>query len=189
MKTNYFYIFLLILPSLFFAVTPEEEALLTPTPEQTEITQETPWGFAGIELGMKMDTVESILDESKYFIYDSKLISWLPFTPLISAKGRGLINVGHFHFVDDQLYSINLIINPIQMDYYTLMTQFNEKYGKYSSLDPSRVLWLSETASISLEKPLTVSYLDLELHQIYINQSEIEKSNAQQTREEFLDEF
>lgn len=148
-----------------------------------------PWGFGGIYLKASMESVESLLDSSAFFVYNSQRVSWLPFSPLISADGRGFIKKGYFQFVEDQLYSITLIMDEGKIDYFTLFTQFNEKYGNYTLLSPSNVKWVGLQSELTLEKPLTVKYLDMELHRAYVAASQVEKSKQQARRENFLDQF
>jgi len=75
------------------------------------------------------------------------------------------------------------------MDFYTMYTTMTERYGEPVRLDPSHVVWEDEFTRISLERPLTIKYLDIESFDTLRQAGEIEQSLRTLSRESFLEEF
>jgi hypothetical protein len=63
------------------------------------------------------------------------------------------------------------------------------KYGEPKTLDPREAVWEDETTRMSLERPLTVKYIDLTVFNQIIADSKLESGNELKNREEFLSEF
>ncbi|TVR89031.1 MAG: hypothetical protein EA428_10960 [Spirochaetaceae bacterium] len=110
-------------------------------------------------------------------------------TPFIDTAGAGFVRRGMFQFHNDELYTIILNLNPSIMDFYTMYTTMTERYGEPLRLDPSHVVWEDELTRISLERPLTVKYLDIEIFHTLRQAGEIEQSLRTLSRESFLEEF
>jgi len=75
------------------------------------------------------------------------------------------------------------------MDFYTFQTRFTEKYGNPDSLDPSGMIWEEGTNRISLEYPLSVKYVNMDVFTSIIAESELGKSQEEVLREDFLNSF
>ena len=73
------------------------------------------------------------------------------------------------------------------MDYYSIFTKLTEKYGQPTSFDPQAATWKDDQVTMSLEKPLTLKYIDNKIFEQTQNYSNIEKSPNEVTREMFLD--
>jgi len=149
-------------------------------------------GFGGIDLGTPIEQVKEDLLENQYFLYRGEPdVSLIPpeRTPFIDSAGAGFIRRGIFQFNDDQLYIIILNLNDSIMDFYTMYTTMTERYGEPLRLDPSHVVWEDEFTRISLERPLTIKYLDIESFETLRQAGEIEQSLRTLSRESFLEEF
>lgn len=148
-----------------------------------------PWGYGELKLGESYERIRELLEQSNDFQYNSQRMSWTADSPTISAEGRGHIRKGYFQFHDQKLYSIILVLDENKLDYYTLFNTFEKRYGAFSELSPAQVKWTGNSSSLALEKPLTVKYLDLELHRQFLDTSMVDKAEGEVSREGFLEKF
>jgi len=51
-------------------------------------------------------------------------------------------------------------LDPQKLDHYSMFTAFTAKYGEPSSFNPAEAAWQSDAVRFSLERPLTVKYID-----------------------------
>jgi hypothetical protein len=75
------------------------------------------------------------------------------------------------------------------MDYYSIFTKLTEKYGEPTSFNPQAATWKDAEVTMSLEKPLTLKYIDNKLFEQTQNYSNIQKSPTEITREMFLEDL
>ena len=74
-------------------------------------------------------------------------------------------------------------------DYYSLFTTLSNKYGEPKSLNPTKATWENDEITLTLEKPLSVKYIDNETFDMLKNSSLIEKSFEEKNIQDFLSEF
>lgn len=166
---------------------------------QSENTYEKilPRGYHKIELGMSLeDTKTALLKDSTFGYHGDRDVSLIPGTNRIlietdSEYGHGsdFLSRCWFQFTQDQLYTITININQNKMDYYSMFTTLTKKYGEPDSLNPQKAVWKNEQTTLSLEKPLTIKYIDNELFDSTQNYSNLPKTGTEITRKMFLDEF
>jgi hypothetical protein len=75
------------------------------------------------------------------------------------------------------------------MDYYSMFKTFTLKYGEPTSLNPTKSEWKNNSVVLSLEKPLTVKYLDVKVFDELQNSSEVATSAEEYLRKKFLESF
>jgi hypothetical protein len=75
------------------------------------------------------------------------------------------------------------------VDHYSVFTGLMQKYGEPVYLDPKQAVWEAGDTRISLERPLTVKYIDLRVFNEIIGESALNESAETKRRQEFLDEF
>jgi len=80
-------------------------------------------------------------------------------------------------------------LNTDIMDHYSVFTQFVEKYGQPSYLDPKEAVWESGETRIAVERPLTVKYIDKAIFNDIVDESTLVESREVRLRQEFLNEF
>jgi len=151
-----------------------------------------PPGFDVFRLGMTLDELKSALKNNSYFLYSGEPDVTLlerPNTHLIDVPGISFFTRGVFQIVNGKLYSITLELNPEQLDYFTMYTALTKKYGDPAALDPSSARWESPSVRLSLEKPLTVKYLDMPAFQKIQSEGRAQKSLQSLTRDQFLQAF
>jgi len=80
-------------------------------------------------------------------------------------------------------------LDPALLDHYSMFTNLTEKYGQPSYLDPKEAVWETEDTRVTLERPLTIKYIDKKVLNDIISESALIQSRRIKERQEFLDEF
>ena len=154
-----------------------------------------PSGYAKIRLGMSVEEVKKLLRENPAFGYHGdRDVSLLP------GENRVLIETdafaGHvdsfldrcwFQFYEDKLYIIIINLNRAKIDHYSVFTALCKKYGDPSTLNPERSLWENDKISMSLERPLSLKYVDKAVFEKLSGKSRVEQTVPELTQEWFLD--
>lgn len=154
--------------------------------------RDLPRGFDDLLLGLSLQEARDRLVGNSSFMYrGAPDVSLRPFDQerSIETDGRGYMERGAFLFDDDYLYIITLFLNRERLDYFTMYRTLERKYGEPDDLSPERALWENETTSMSLERPLTVKFVDRERFEGRIEEGEMEESLRAQMREIFLEQF
>lgn len=154
-------------------------------------------GYKTVKLGMSFDeTKDALLKDSDFGYHGDRDVSLVPGTNKVlietdSENGLGSTFLKHcwFQFYNDQLFIISININTEKMDYYSVFTTLVKKYGEPTSLSPQNAIWKNDDTTMSLEKPLTLKYIDNNIFDETQNYSNIQKSPNEITREMFLDEL
>lgn len=159
--------------------------------------EDLPRGYKDITLGMSLEETKDGLVKDPVFGYhgdrDVSLIPNSSKTLIETDAERGLgsnfLTRCWFQFTFDELYIITININPERMDYYSIFTRLVEKYGEPTSFNPQAATWKNEEVTMSLEKPLTLKYIDNKLFEQTQNYSNIQESPTEITQQMFLDEL
>ncbi|MFO7780746.1 MAG: hypothetical protein R6W94_03900 [Spirochaetia bacterium] len=158
----------------------------------TDAAAALPTGFSSIELGMAVDTVKDRLRADPNFFYRGDPDVTL--TPdreqqLIEVEGTLFVERAFFQFEEEELYIIILQLNGSRLDYFTMYTELEGKYGQPAFFEPSQVVWDSDDVRMSLEKPLTVKYVSRPVFDSLVASGEMERSQRDLSREDFLEQF
>ena len=151
-----------------------------------------PSGFMNITLGMDIDSVKKELETNSWFDYRgdpdvSMLMNGKQ--QLIECRGYSFISKGYFQFYNDRLFIITLVFDLERLDFYTMHSILESKYGKASRIDPNGAYWVSSAVNFHLEKPLSLKYMDKKtLAEISEGRKEIE-DKGKRIKEEFLNLF
>lgn len=161
-------------------------------PSAAETEGGLPAGFGNVELGMDIDTVKERLQEDRNFRYRGDPDVTL--TPardqqVIEVEGLLFVDRAFLQFHDGELYILILHLNRDRLDYYTLYTDFDAKFGEPTVFHPRQVVWESEEVRLSLERPLTVKYVLRPVFESIVAAGEMERSERDRSREEFLEQF
>ena len=148
-------------------------------------------GFGAIPLGAPRATLERLVEESAQFIYEQTEYSRLPNSDLqlIQVAGREYIAAAHFQLSGDAVVAIVLDLNEERIDHYTIYTHLVSKYGEPQQFGPRMARWESDGASLILERPLTIKYLDQTYFDRLLNISNELDSAQQSSRARFLDDL
>lgn len=161
----------------------------------TAFADELPNGYGNVKLGMSLDAAKEALKKNIDFGYHGdRDVSLLPGenrvlieTDADKGLGSNFLNRCWFQFADDQLYIMIINVNREKMDYYSIFTTLCDKYGNPDSLNPERAVWKNDSVTMSLEKPLTLKYVDNAKFEELQNQSNVPKGPVEITREDFLE--
>ena len=176
---------LFFLATIFFSVT-----FFSPAS-----AQKLSRGYGGVELGMTVEQTKAKLKENSDFGYTGdRDVSLLPGenrtlieTDAVSGHSFGFLERCWFQFHNDSLYIITININQELMDHYSVFTALCKKYGDPVSLSPEKSVWKDENYSMSLERPLTLKYVNQKVFEDLQNKSLVSPSGREITRDMFLD--
>ena len=153
-----------------------------------------PRGYKGITLGMSLEeTKDNLVKDPDFGYHGDRDVSLIPNssktlieTDAERGVGSNFLKRCWFQFSFDELYIITININPERMDYYSVFTKLKEKYGEPDSFNPQSATWKNDDVTMSLEKPLTLKYIDNKIYEQTQNYSNIQASPTEVTREMFL---
>jgi len=159
--------------------------------------EDLPYGYKNIRLGMSLEeTKENLIKDPDFGYHGDRDVSLIPGssktlieTDAEKGLGSNFLTRCWFQFSFDELYIITININQNKMDYYSVFTALTKKYGEPTSFSPQAASWKNEDVTMSLEKPLTLKYIDNKLFEQTQNYSNIQVSPTEITREMFLDEL
>jgi hypothetical protein len=153
---------------------------------------ELPRGYGEITLGMKRDSVETLLKSIPAFGYRGERdVSFLPASrqTIIETPGGtvSFFNRSWFQFYEDTLYIITINLNPSKTDHYSIFSSLHEKYGEPFFISPEKSEWRNGETVFSLEKPLTLKYIDAKIFDSLTENAAAAQTYAEQSHREFLE--
>ncbi|PIE97638.1 MAG: hypothetical protein CR988_07205 [Treponema sp.] len=172
----------------FFSITAED----ADNSDKNQSLSDLPTSYRGISLGMDIESVKDVLQSDPLFGYRGERdLSLLPTLnrSSIETAGVSFVSRAWFQFHAETLYTMILKLNTDKIDYYSIYSHFEKKYGQPVKLNPQRAIWENETTRVIIERPLSVKYIDLTVFNELIEQSNTEKAASELRRESFVDEF
>ena len=154
--------------------------------------QELPRQFRQLSLGMNLDELKINLLRDGYFNFrGDRDVSLLPVREqsLVETTGSSFIRRAFFQLRDEKVFIMSFSLNTDIIDHYSIFTQFTEKYGEPSWLDPSIAIWETDETRIAIERPLTVKYIDKIIFNDIVNESGLIESGHVRLRQDFINEF
>jgi len=151
-----------------------------------------PRQFRELCLGMGLDNLKEALQKDKLFNFrGDRDVSFLPAREesLVETTGSSFVRRAFFQLRDGTLFIMSFTLDTGLMDHYSMFTNLVEKYGQPSFLDTREALWESDDTLITLERPLTIKYIDKKVFTDIISESALIQSRRVKERQEFLDEF
>jgi hypothetical protein len=151
-----------------------------------------PSQFRELSLGMTLDELKAALLKDDLFNFrGDRDVSFLPAREesLVETSGSSFIRRAFFQLRDGVVFIMAFTLNTGMIDHYSMFTDLTEKYGQPNYLDPREAVWESDELRVSIERPLTVKYIDKKVFDDIINESALIQSRRVQQRQEFLDEF
>ena len=151
-----------------------------------------PRQFRQMVLGMGMDELQQALQNDDLFNFRGERdVSFLPVREesLIETSGSSFIRRAFFQLRDGSLFIMSFTMNPEMIDHHSLFTTLVRRYGQPTYLNPRESVWETEDTRISLERPLSVRYIDRRVFDDIVSESSLMQSSRVQQRQEFLDEF
>ena len=185
-------IVLTVLTSLALAPAADGQAAAPGGQAAAPAAQSLPRGFRAVSLGMSLDQAKQALKSDPLFLYRGDPdVSFLPQTKqyLIECAGASYLRRAYFQFSDARLYIMIFILDPQKLDHYSLFSAFSRKYGQPASLSPQETVWQSDTVRFSLERPLTVKYIDRAVFGSTLEAGKAPADLEQLSREKFIEQF
>ena len=185
---------------LFLFLTPvfaqETIEFTIPEPERRSLApenpEEVPRQFRGIALGMALDELKTALVADTLFSFrGDRDVSFLPVREetMVETTGLSYIRRAFFQLTQGAVYIMSFSLDTRQMDHYSVFTSFVKKYGEPVELSPGEAVWESETTRVSIERPLTVKYIDKTVFDRLLEESKARDSQDVLRRESFLADF
>ena len=163
------------------------------TSTDPDAAENLPRGYRTISLGIGLEELKEALrrDTAAYLFREDHDVYYVPLRDenYVETTGRGFINRGFFQLKNANLFVISLELNPDRIDYYSVFTAFRDRYGEPDSLDPQKATWESETVRVSIERPLTVKYIDRAVFDAINAEAAAGKSAETVLRDNFLRDF
>lgn len=152
-------------------------------------------GYGGVELGMSVEQVKKMLKDNLDFGYrGDRDVSLLPGenrilieTDASSFAGYSFLERCWFQFYEDKLYIITININREKMDHFSIFDSLCKKYGMPDSVSPEKSVWKNENVTMSLERPLTLKYVDQKVFEELQDKSMVGPSGSEMTHDMFLE--
>ena len=168
-------------------------ALLAPLAAQGGDAKEAlPSSYRGVSLGMSLDEVKAALLDDRLFGYRGERdVSLIPGgeRQLIETSGPSFIRNAWFQFYGGKLYNMSFALDSDRIDYFSLFSSLAEKYGEPQELSPAGAVWLSDAVRLSLERPLTIKYIDAAVFSSILEAEFDSRAEEDIKRENFISDF
>jgi hypothetical protein len=195
MKSRAFFLFLALF-LLMMASAQETYEYTIPEPERRSLAPENPEDvprqFRGIALGMALDELKTaLIGDSLFSFRGDRDVSFLPIREetMIETTGFSFVRRAYFQLTQGALYIMAFALDTRQIDHYSVFTSFIKKYGEPVSLSPAEAVWESDNTRVSIERPLTVKYIDKTVFDRLLEESKARDSLEILRRENFLADF
>lgn len=141
---------------------------------------------------MTLEQAKAALGTDASFVYrGDPEVQFVPLSerPIIEVEGRAFIDTAILQFEDDALYVLSLVLDRDRLDYFSVYESLVAQYGDPSQIDPAQAVWEAGPTRLSLERPLTVKYLDLPAFTAIVESGEMQEALDDLTRDRFLDQL
>ena len=159
---------------------------------ESSTQQALPSSYRGVSLGMSLDEVKAALLDNPIFGYrGDRDVSFIPGgeRQLIETSGISFIRNAWFQFYDGKLYNMSFALDSDRIDYFSLFSSLTDKYGEPQELSPSSAVWLSDAVRLSLERPLTIKYIDTATFSSILETNFDSRAEEEIKRENFISDF
>jgi hypothetical protein len=169
---------------------------IIPEPEKPPLAPENPAPlprqYRGVSLGMGLEDLKETLQKDELFNYrGDKDVSFLPVKEetLVETTGLSFIRRAFFQLKEGRVFIMAFTLDTRFIDHYSVFTAMVKKYGEPQSLSPAESVWESEEIRVSIERPLTVKYIDKTVFNQLLEESRSLESRQLLFRQEFIDDF
>jgi hypothetical protein len=123
-----------------------------------------PRSFRGIFLGMGLTQLkDAIRRDGIFYFREDRDVSFLPSDQeqtLVETQGLSFIRRAFFQLRYGEVFIMSFTLDTTQVDHYSVFSSFVSRYGEPSSLNPQEAVWETPETRVSIERPLTVKYID-----------------------------
>ena len=176
--------------------TPRQFDILVPEPQRPPLAPENPEDaprqFRELSLGMALEELKTALIQDGLFSFrGDRDVSLIPVREqtLVETTGSSFIRRASFQLSGGQVYIMAFTLDTRLMDHYSVFTSFVKKYGEPLSLGPGEAVWESENTRVSIERPLTIKYIDKEIFNRLVEETEMQQQGIMILREGFLNDL
>jgi len=165
-----------------FAQETEDPDSFPPVPRQ----------FRELALGMPLEGLQDSLTRDGLFRFRGERdVSFLPVRQetLVETTGSSFIRRAHFQLYDGEVFIMSFTMDTRLIDHYSLFTTFVNRYGQPLILNPSEAVWEDDYTRVSIERPLTVKYVDRTVFDRLREESRVQRDWETIRREDFLADF
>jgi len=151
-----------------------------------------PRQFRELSLGMALDDLKTALVRDRLFSFrGDRDVSFLPVREqtLVETTGLSYIRRAFFQLQGGAVFIMAFTLDTRFMDHYSVYTSFVRKYGAPVTLSPWESVWETEDTRVSIERPLTVKYIDKAVFNRLIEDSRNGEKHEMLLREGFLADF
>jgi len=163
-----------------------------PGPSLIPGSEELPRSFRNLRLGMNLEELKEALKNDELFEFrGDRDVSFLPAKEenLVETTGLSFIRRAFFQLREKAVFIMAFTLDSRRIDHYSVFTSLVKKYGEPVSLNPREAVWENDETRISLERPLTVKYIDMAVFKAIINEAQTVESSEVFRRQGFLNEF
>ena len=198
-KTAFFFTLLFFFPILVFS---QESRNLSDSfdvfipsrtgPSIIPGSEPLPRSFRELRLGMNLDELKDALTNDGLFEFRGDPdVSFLPAREenLVETTGLSFIRRAFFQLREGRVFIMAFSLDRRRIDHYSVFTALIQRYGEPVSLNPQEAVWENDETRVSLERPLTVKYIDMEIFKAIIGEASAETAAEFLRRQGFLDEF
>ena len=184
-----------LLPVLAFSQTGDTFEVFIPSRTGPSIipgSEPLSRSFRNLVLGMSLDELKAALAEDGLFEFrGDRDVSFLPAKEenLVETTGLSFIRRAFFQLRTAQVFIMAFSLDTRRIDHYSVFVSLVKKYGEPTSLNPNESVWENEETRISLERPLTIKYIDMTVFKEIVGESRAEETREVFLRQGFLNEF
>jgi len=164
-----------------------------PASERPEAsTEPIPRQFRELSLGMALEDLKSALAKDGLFRFrGDRDVSFLPVREetLVETTGLSFIRRAYFQLWGGAVFIMSFSLDTRRMDHYSVFTSFVNKYGQPLTLSPGEAVWETDDTRVSIERPLTVKYIDKTIFNRLTKESKTREAWEMRRREDFLADF
>jgi hypothetical protein len=151
-----------------------------------------PRSYRKLQLGMSLDELKDALAEDGLFVFRGDPdVSFLPAKEenLVETTGLSFIRRAFFQLREKKVFIMAFSLDSRRVDHYSVFISLVKKYGEPVRLNPQEAVWENEETRVSLERPLTVKYIDMTIFKAIIGDAKTEETAEVFLRQGFLNEF
>jgi hypothetical protein len=120
--------------------------------------------FRGIFLGIGLEDLKDLIRKDSIFNFrEDRDVSFLPSDQeqtLVETQGFSFIRRAFFQLRYGEVFIMSFTLDTTLVDHYSVFTAFQRRYGEPSVLNPREAVWETDATRVSIERPLTVKYID-----------------------------
>jgi hypothetical protein len=134
---------------------------------------------------------DALADDGLFAFRGDPDISFLPAREenLVETTGLSFIRRAFFQLRERRVFIMAFSMDPRRIDHYSVFVSLVKKYGEPARLNPREAVWENDETRVSLERPLTVKYIDMTVFRAIMGEAKAEEAAEVFLRQGFLNEL